>query len=152
MRASPPHQMLLHGAAAGAAELSVMHKGLKMTRFLATLCMVGMLSMVATQADAGDPFRTTSDSGISNSSLSAMGLGGMRTMTRGESSQIRGQGAIVWGRSFAAASRPNNNTYGVSRNGYRAFGRRAAIGVNASLAHVRGRTAFAGGFSAARSW
>ncbi len=117
-----------------------------MNRLLGVLA-VALALTITTQADAADPFRTTSDSGISSNALSAMGLSGMRSMDRNESSQIRGQGGVVWGRSYAYAT--SRNGYSESANGYRFRGRSFAAGANFSRARSGFNVSAAGGFSIA---
>ncbi|RMF41119.1 MAG: hypothetical protein D6753_10220 [Planctomycetota bacterium] len=55
------------------------------------------------QAQAADPFRTApSEKAVSQIALADMGLGSMRPMNRTEASQVRGQGARVFGVSYAS--------------------------------------------------
>lgn len=124
----------------------------KMYRMMSVLAVAAVMSLMTTQADAADPFRATSDSGISSNALSAMGLSGMRTMTRSESSTVRGQGGVVWGRSTVTVRFFGN--VATSENGYRFRGRNGAAGFNISGAALvpPGSFGVAGGFSIAGGW
>ena len=75
-------------------------EGTVMFRLSLALSLAAALCVVTSTANAAEP----TDSGVSQSSLAAMGLGGMRTMDRQESAQIRGQGSITFGVSYARTS------------------------------------------------
>jgi hypothetical protein len=115
-----------------------------MIRVLQILSVAAVVSFLGFDADASDPFRSTSDSSaVSTSSLSDMGLSGMKTLSNDDAKQIRGQGAIVWGGSYAYV-------WGAgSVNGYLATGNYVAGGANLSFAGNRRGTVYAGGFSIA---
>lgn len=66
-----------------------------MIRLTFALCLAVAFCFVGSNADAAEP----SGSSVSQSALSAMGLGGLQAIDRAESSEIRGQGSITWGRS-----------------------------------------------------
>jgi hypothetical protein len=133
-----------------------------MFQALRILSAVAVLSFLCVEAQASDPFRATSSNSISTSSLDAMGLSGMQALSHSDAAQIRGQGAVVWGRSYASTTVFGLHAEG--GNGYRAWGRRGAAGANGSVAVVGGAIgtgngggfivvgSAAGGFSAARSW
>ncbi len=72
-----------------------------MNRVMQILSLVAVVSFLGAQAEAGDPFRTESKGAISSSSLSAMGLSGMKQVSNTQAKQVRGQGAIAFGFSFA---------------------------------------------------
>ncbi len=116
-----------------------------MLRVVQILTVAAVVSFLGFDAQAGDPFRATSDSSaISSSSLNAMGLSGMKTISNDQAKQIRGQGAIVWG--FSSAS-----YFGASSsfNGYIAGGNSFAGGANGSIAGGNFGYVYAGGFSIA---
>jgi hypothetical protein len=104
-----------------------------MFRLSIALGLAAALGLMTSTADAADP---SSDSNVSQSSLAAMGLGGMRAMDRQESSQIRGQGAVVFGVSWARSRvRTGNDVFrSGSINGYRARFPSFAGGGSLSLA------------------
>ncbi len=88
-----------------------------MIRLTLALCMAALVCLASgTTASAADP----ADSNVSQSALSAMGLGGMRTLDRTESSAIRGQGSITFGISYSRTSTRRGPTTitGGSVNGY----------------------------------
>ncbi|MDG2222501.1 MAG: hypothetical protein P8L85_14075 [Rubripirellula sp.] len=88
-----------------------------MIRLTFALCLAFAFCFVGSNADAAEP----ADSGVSQSTLSAMGLGGMQTIDRAESSEIRGQGSVTWGRSYSRTTiRIFGSTFrSGSTNGYR---------------------------------
>lgn len=67
-----------------------------------------------------------------------MGLSGMQVMPHQQAAQVRGQGAVVWGSSYATAAGVNLAAGGT--NGYKAWGRSGAQGSNGSIAVVGGLT------------
>ncbi len=71
-----------------------------MIRLSLALSLAAALCVMTSTANAAEP----ADSGVSQSALSAMGLGSMRTMDDQESAQIRGQGSITFGVSYATTS------------------------------------------------
>lgn len=119
-----------------------------MNRVLQILSVVAVASFLSVNADAADPFRTSSDGAVSSSALSAMGLGGMKQVSNVEASKVRGQGAI---------------SFGVSRVNFRFFGSTATdtrvnfatgnfVAGTASLSTagvIGGPVIFAGGFGIA---
>lgn len=93
---------------------------------------------LSVSAEAGDP------------NLKALGLGSMKKMSQPAAKEVRGQGAIAWGRSFSIVPGA------VSTNGYFGTGRFVAGGVNFSFAsrtagsgRFRTTSVMAGGFSGA---
>lgn len=91
-------------------------EGTLMIRLSLALCMLALVSL-STNVNAAEP----ADSGVSQSALAAMGLGGMRTMDREESSVVRGQGAITFGLSYSRTTirgRRGFSATGGSVNGY----------------------------------
>ena len=102
----------------------------------ASLALAVCAMFSASSAIAGEP------------KLNALGLGSMKTISQSQASTIRGQGAIVWGRSSATLVRPG--VVATSTNGYLAGGQVVAGGVNVSVAGVSGGpTVYAGGLSVA---
>lgn len=117
-----------------------------MIRHLGTMGLAAALAMICVTSDAAEPAHSEKSS-VDSASLEAMGLGGIQVMARGESEQLRGQGAIVFGRSYAFQR--GILGYSSSTNGYRAFGRRISFGANYSTASTLLGTSSAGGFSVA---
>ena len=72
---------------------------------------------MSVSAEAGEP------------NLKALGLGGMKKMSQPAAKEVRGQGAIAWGASFAVV--PGT---AASTNGYFSTGRFVAGGINGSVA------------------
>ncbi len=72
-----------------------------MVRAFGMVGLAAMLALTAGQASAGDPLRESRETSVSDSALEAMGLGGMQAVSRSESEQIRGQGAIAFSLSYA---------------------------------------------------
>ncbi len=89
-----------------------------MIRVLSLVCAVAVTAGFSSVATAADPFRSTGSSQVSGDSLSAMGLSGARVITHTESSQIRGQGAIAFGRSSSSFTSPFGFGSSFSNNGY----------------------------------
>lgn len=127
-----------------------MFRALQVFSFVAAVCFV------SSQVDAADPFRATSShSTVSTSSLTAMGLGGMQTMSQNDATQVRGQGARAWGTSFAGSQASfnfgpwSNSQSAHSTNGYNVSKGSFAGGASGSFADlgVNSPTVFAGGFS-----
>ena len=83
-----------------------------MNRLSFALSLALAFCLVSSNADAAEP----ADSGVSQSALSAMGLGGMQTIDRAESSEIRGQGSVTFGLSWSRTSTRNSSAGSV--NGY----------------------------------
>ena len=117
-----------------------------MIRRLGMMGLVAALAMVCVTSDAAEPVRGETGA-VDAASLDAMGLGGMRVMARGDSEQLRGQGAIVFGRSYAFQKGLFGSASSV--NGYKASGRSIAFGTNFSTAKTFFGRSSAGGFSVA---
>ena len=62
-----------------------------MKNLLGGLVLCALIAVCGQNARAGEP------------NLSAMGLGGMKKITQSQAKQIRGEGGIVFGRSFVFA-------------------------------------------------
>ncbi|NND99038.1 MAG: hypothetical protein HKN47_17110 [Pirellulaceae bacterium] len=124
-----------------------------MFQALRILSVVAVFSFLCVEAQAGDPFRTTSNgSAISTSSLNAMGLSGMQVMPHQQAVQVRGQGARVWGTSSVSVfAWPGS--YASSTNNYNANFPNLAAGGSLSAGIANGafstNWAVAGGFAAA---
>ena len=97
---------------------------------LAAAIALGVALIAAPGAQADEP------------NLSALGLGSMKKMTQTQAKEVRGQGIIVFGGSFARI--PGR---AASVNGYAGTGRRIGGGFNLSFAGSRRQTVFAGGGS-----
>lgn len=114
-----------------------------------SFCMAGLvagLAIVCVNSEAAEPLRG-GPGAVDTASLEAMGLGGIRVMTRDDSEQLRGQGAIVFGRSYAFQKGLFGSASSV--NGYKASGKSIAFGTNFSTAKTLFGKSSAGGFSVA---
>jgi hypothetical protein len=117
-----------------------------MIRLTFALCLAFAFCFVGSNADAAEP----SGSGVSQSALSAMGLGGMQAIDRAESSEIRGQGSITWGRSSSRTTirTPRRTFTSRSSNGY--FNSYPSFSGGASFAFTNSAVTpfiYGGGFS-----
>ena len=122
-----------------------------MARFSVALSTALVFCLIGSTADAAEP----SDSNVSQSALSAMGLGGMQSIDRAQSSEIRGQGSVVfggsWSRTFITDGRDSATSGSV--NGYYSRNRNLSVGGSFSFSNstitpfiYAGGASFAGGF------